>query len=111
MPVSATTKKDTLRITFSPEGESHVPHRYEAEIVCFLQIVDTGLEITYSHHVFRSRESTIGPFSDEVIRRMPLTPSLIAILETGVFHEFWSTFTRTVRLSTTPLTVGKMSEA
>lgn len=106
MPVSATTDKETLRVTFSPEGESGAPHRYEAEIVCFLRVMDTGLEITYSHHLFRSRETTIGPFSNEIMRRMPLTPALIAVLEHGVFYEFWSTFSRAVRLSSAP--IGKL---
>ena len=106
MPVSATSEKNTLRVSFSPEGESQVPHRYEAEVICFLTVTDAGLEITYSHHIFHTRDTTIGPFAEEVTRRMPLTPALIAVLEHGVFYEFWSTFTRSVRISQAP--VGRL---
>lgn len=106
MPVSATTDKDILRISFKPEGESNDPHRHEAEIVCFLQVTDAGLKIFYSHHIFRIRETTIGPFTKEITRRMPLTAALIAILNYGVFYEFWGAFLRTTTASDAP--VGKL---
>lgn len=108
MPVSATSEKDILRISFVPGGEVEItnPHRHEAEVVSFLQVTDAGLKIFYSHHVFRIRETTIGPFTKEITRRMPLTPALIAILEYGVFYEFWSTFARPVTISQAP--IGKL---
>lgn len=104
MPISATSDKDILRVSFPVEGET--PADYEAEVVCFLRVTDAGLEITYSHHFIRSRESTVGPFSKEVERRMSLTPALTCLIHEGVLHEFWSTFTKSVRVS--PAGIGKL---
>ena len=99
MPISPTSEKDTLRVSFSPQGEGESPHRYESEIVCFLRVTDAGLDIAYSHHVYHTREATVGPFTNETSRRMPLTPALIAVIEQGVFYEFWASFNRGVRTS------------
>jgi hypothetical protein len=97
MPVSATSDKDILRVSFPVEGET--PADYEAEVICFLRVTDAGLEISYSHHFIRTRESTVGPFSKEVERRMSLTPALTCLIHEGVLHEFWSTFAKSVKVS------------
>jgi hypothetical protein len=110
LPVSPTSNENILRISFSVRGELPVstttPMLHESEIVCFLRIGDTGLDITYSHHIIRVRDSTVGPFSREVERRMPLTPALVAVIELGVFYEFWTAFNRGVR--TSPAPIGKL---
>lgn len=106
MPVSATSEPDTLRISFPVQGEESNTDLHETEIVCFLRVGDAGLDIAYSHHIIRVRESTVGPFTKEAERRMSLTPTLIALVEQGVLYEFWSAFNRGVRVSPTP--IGKL---
>lgn len=108
MPVSATSDKSIVRVTFSVanEPDNQAKDRHESEIVCFLRIGEGGLEISYSHHIIRVRETTIGPFTHEMERRMSLTPALTAIIEVGVFNEFWSTFLQSVRVS--PARMGKL---
>ena len=105
MPLSVTTDPYTLRISFPVQGESQ-DSNHETEIVCFLRINDAGLDITYSHHIIRVRESTVGPFIGETPRRMSLTPALMAVVQQGVYHEFWSAFNRSVR--TSPAPIGKL---
>lgn len=108
MPVSATPDKSIIRVSFSVSNEpdNQNKDRHESEIVCFLRIGEGGLETSYSHHIIRVRETTIGPFTQEMERRMSLTPALIAIIETGVMNEFWSAFLRSVR--TSPARMGKL---
>ena len=108
MPVSATSDKSIVRVSFSVSNEpdNQAKDRHESEIVCFLRIGEGGLEISYSHHIIRVRETTIGPFTQEMERRMPLTPALTAIIQVGVFNEFWSTFLQSIRVS--PARMGKL---
>lgn len=108
MPVSATTDKSIVRVSFSVSNEpgNQNQNRHESEIVCFLRISEGGLEISYSHHIIRVRETTVGPFTQEMERRMSLTPALTAIIQTGVCNEFWSTFIQSIR--TSPARMGKL---
>ena len=105
MPLSVTTDPHTLRVSFSVQGESK-DSNHETEIICFLRINDAGLDITYSHHIIRVRESTVGQFTNETPRRMSLTPALTAVIQQGVYYEFWSHFNRIVR--TSPAPIGKL---
>lgn len=108
LPVSATSDKSIVRVSFSVSNEpdNQAKDRHESEIVCFLRIGEGGLEISYSHHIIRVRETTIGPFTQEMERRMSLTPALTAVIQAGVFYEFWSAFARIVR--TSPTRMGKL---
>lgn len=98
MMTTATDRPDTLRISFiapSTEDSKHV----EMEIVCYLRLTETGFEILYLHHVIRQRDGEVGPFNGlESTSRFPLVPSLLAIIQNGVMHEFWNAFSRSVRV-------------
>lgn len=98
MSVSVTKDPNILRISFAVEGEGP-SDQFEVEIVCFLRISEGGLETNYSHHIFRSRESPTGAFTQETVRRMALSPTLKGIISHGVVHELWSTFPQTIRTS------------
>lgn len=98
MPVHTTSDKNILRVTFPLSGEGE-KGEYVSEIVCFLRIGDGGLETYYSHHIIRTRDSNVGPFTKEAVRRLSLTPALRAVIEQAVMYEFWSAFNRFLRSS------------
>ena len=98
MPAHTTNDKNILRISFPVFGEGD-KGEYISEIVCFLRMSDAGLETYYSHHIIRTRDSNVGPYTKEAVRRLSLTPALRAVIEQSVMHEFWSTFSRTLRTS------------
>ncbi len=94
MPVTTTDLPDTLRVSFPVSSTEHS----ESEIVCFLRLVPTGLEINYAYHLIRSRAGSLGAFEEETKPRyLDLNASLAATIEHGVKEQFWSTFARTVR--------------
>lgn len=98
MPVHTTNDKSILRISFPLHGEGE-KGEYISEVVCFLRIGDAGLETYYSHHIIRTRDSNVGPFTKEAIRRLSLTPALRACIEHSIMYEFWSFFSQTLRTS------------
>jgi len=95
--VTATDRPDILRIVFQAPKESNNLH-VEADIVCFLHLTSTGMDILYSHHAFRTRENPVGVFSDTgQTARFELNSALRAIIEHGVILDFFSSFVRSVR--------------
>jgi len=99
MPVTPTSNPDVFRVSFTvaETGTGQYTGRHQAEIVCLLRLVPTGMEILYVHHLFRSRSGALGAFEEETPRRLDLTHSLIATIQSGVKEEFWSAFVTNVR--------------
>src|SRR3989304_5668485 len=101
MPVTPTSNPDVFRVSFTvaETGTGQYTGRHQAEIVCLLRLVPTGMEILYVHHLFRSRSGALGAFEEETPRRLDLTHSLIATIQSGVKEEFWSAFVKIGRAS------------
>lgn len=99
MPVTATNVPDVLRVSFAQrDGDFE-----QAEVVCFVRHDGQGgIELNYSHHVFRSRPVPHGPW-DENKARQSLSPALTSLLRTGTMLELWSTFVARVRVLPAPL--------
>jgi len=89
-------RDDLIQIQFpSPSTD----RRYQdQEIVCYVRLIPTGLEINYSHHILHSRNSATGPHNQHDVFRYPLTLALRAMIEQCVMFEFWSAFSRTVQV-------------
>jgi hypothetical protein len=79
--------KETLRVSFL----EHEDDAFQSEIVCLVRSYDNGLEINYVYHVHRSREIPSAPW-EEKRHRVPLSPIVAAIIQSGVMHELWSKF-------------------
>ena len=93
--VTATDRKDLLRIVF--RAPIQLSDNNESDIVCFLQMTDTGLTTYYSHHVVRTRTTEKGPFEYEHKVCLTLDPILRCQIELCVMQEFWTTFHRRMR--------------
>ena len=99
--ISCTHRPDLLRVSFTaPVGPKDF---HEAEIVCYLRVVDSGLEINYVHHVMRTKSGAIGKYDNENIGRLPLDSILVAAIQVGVMYEVWSAISRSVRVVPAPM--------
>lgn len=97
MPLYPTTSPDVVRVVL-PAAKSTEAKSNEADIVCFLRVVNERLEISYSHHNIRSRESTMSAYSDENAYRMALTPALEGLISAQVIQEVFNSIQPFVRV-------------
>jgi len=79
--------KDTLRVSFIEQTTD----LFESEIICLVRPYDAGLEIHYVQHIHRAREIPSEPWGEKR-HRIPLSPILVATIQTGVMRELWSKF-------------------
>ena len=85
--VTNTNHKNVLRVSFLERDDAEA----QVEIVCLVRSIEEGLEINYIQHIYRSREITADPWKEKRIR-LPLTPSLVSSIHSGVMHQLWSKF-------------------
>lgn len=96
--VTSTAKPGVLRVSFLQEETE----KAQNEVVCFVRPCVSGVEINYSHHIFRHRVASKGPWDGETHGRSPLTTALICVVENGVMLELWSAFGTKVRTLPSP---------
>jgi hypothetical protein len=91
--VTATASPSTLRVSFTyDEG-----HTSQFEVVCLVRPCFEGIDILYSHHLQRFRNVARGPWVDEKVIVMQLTPSLIGLVQQGIMLELFSKFGSKIR--------------
>lgn len=84
---NSTSQKNLLRISFLERDDE----KSQVEIVCLIRLIDEGLEINYVQHIYRGRDRSTAPWVEER-SRIPLTPSMISLIHSGVMHQLWSKF-------------------
>ena len=99
--VTCTHDKLVLRVEFDAPFTAD-RDQAEGSIVCFLRASDDGIDIFYSHHIFRYRAATAGAFQQETYSRIALTPALRSWIDHCCMLEFWSTMLRRVQTSPEP---------
>lgn len=107
MPITSTNRPDVYRVNFPlVEAGPGTKTKWESEVVCLLRLIPGGMEVLYSHHVFRTRDGNMGPFDQESTRILPLDPPLEATIHHQVRDEFWRHFVCAVR----PITNEEIEE-
>lgn len=82
----------------------------QSEAVVFIRAMETGkLELNYSHHVTRTRPTSSGSWSGSQQARLPLSPQLIAMIQSYAGVALFDYFLGRVRVF--PALIGSPLES
>lgn len=105
--VSPTNNPKVLRVQF----ERHVNEISKYEVVCYLKIMESGVQVYYSHHRMYARAMPKGPWSQPGEMRAALSFTLQGEISAGVFHALWDAATGDRAVEVWPLGIAEPLEA